>query len=424
MKGGAELVQLKQLTNEEFKKFSKQFKPSSIYQTTEYAFTMNEEGFDSFFLGLVDDDVIKAASLILVRKINGFKYAFAPRGFLINYNDFSLVETFTKLVKKFLGKRDIVAIKISPLIVKKVYNADYMLIGTNPNYDNIFENLKKLGFYHLGYNNYFEALKPRFEAIVNIDLPYTKIFANIKKPFRTKIRKATRDGIKVYHGGINDLNYLYLQTKDKYPRDLDYFKDLYKFFDKENLIDFYYTKLDTTDYLKITQDLYREYERLSYDLNRQLMSSKGNNDKIINHKMEVDQIFEEYKKQLVVATNYLRNFPNGIILSSALVIKWNDEVHLIIDGYDENYKNFNAKHLLLWKLMGRYSKLGFKKFNLGGISNIQKDNQLYSGLNEFKMNFNAHATEYAGDFELITNAPLYFMYRKSSNISNMWKSGK
>lgn len=411
---------LKQLTNAEFKAFSQNFKPSSIYQTTEYAFTMNEEGYDSFFLGLVDDSGIKAASLILVRKINGFKYAIAPRGFLIDYNNFELVNKFTSEVKKFLGKREIVAIKISPILVKKVYSADYKLVGKNPNYDAIFENLKKNKFYHLGYNNYFEALKPRFEAIVNIDLPYTGIFANINKPFRTKIRKATRDGIKVYHGNIDNLEYLYLHTKDKYPRDLQYFKDLYKFFDKENLIDFYYSKLDTTEYLKITQNLYTKYSKMSLELNDMLIKNNGNNDKIINRKLEVDQKFEEYKKQLVVATNYLREYPDGIILSSALVIKWCDEVHLIIDGYDKNYKSFNAKHLLLWKLMGRYSKLGYKRFNLGGISNIQKESA-YSGLNEFKLNFGARAIEYAGDFELITNKPLYFMYSQSSNISNMWR---
>ena len=417
-------MELKQLTNAEFKAFSQKFRPSSIYQTTEYAFTMNEEDFDTFFLGLVDDNILKAASLILVRKINGFKYAFAPRGFLIDFNNFSLVETFTKEVKRFLGKRDIVALKISPLIIKKVYDANYKIIGNNPNYENIFNHLKKIGFYHLGYNNYFEAIKPRFEAVVNIDLPYTKIFANIKKPFRTKIRKASRDGIKVYHGNINNLDYLYLQTKNKYPRDLEYFKHLYNFFNKDNMIDFYYSKLYTTEYLQITQSLYSKYEKLSHKLNNELINNKGKNDKIINRKMEVDKIFEDYKNQLVIATKYLREHPNGIILSSALVIKWNEEVYLVIDGYDENYKNFNAKHLLLWKLMGRYSKMGYKRFNLGGISNIQKTNKTYKGLNEFKLNFNAKAIEYAGDFELITNSPLYFMYRKTSSLSNMWKAGK
>ena len=34
-----------------------------------------------------------------------FKYALAPRGFLIDYNDEKLLTTFTKLIKKFLGKK-------------------------------------------------------------------------------------------------------------------------------------------------------------------------------------------------------------------------------------------------------------------------------------------------------------------------------
>ncbi|MEI3508161.1 MAG: peptidoglycan bridge formation glycyltransferase FemA/FemB family protein [Bacilli bacterium] len=417
-------MKIKQLTNAEFKAFSEQFRPSSMYQTIQYAFTMNEEECDTFFLGLMDGNVLKAATLVLVQKVNGFKYALAPRGFLINFNDASLVEVFTKQIKKFLGKRDIVAIKINPLIIKVVYNKDGKVIQQNMYYDTIFTNLKKLGYYHLGYNNFFEALKPRFEAVVNIDLPYTQIFANIEKPFRTKIRKATKEGIKIYHGNINNLDYLYLQTKDKYPRDLDYFKDLYKFFDKENLIDFYYSKLDTTEYLKISQNLYAKYEHLSAELNKELINSRGSDDKIMNCKIAVDKEFEKCKKQLVLATNYLRDFPDGIILSSALVVKWQEEVYLVMDGYDEEYKKFNGKHLLLWKLMGRYSKLGFKKFNLGGISNIQKTNDVYKGLNEFKLSFNAKAIEYAGDFELITNAPLYFMYRKSANFSNMLKPGK
>lgn len=417
-------MKIKQLTNAEFKEFSEKFKPSSMYQTTYYAFTMNEEDYDTFFLGLMDGNILKAATLVLVQKINGFKYALAPRGFLIDFNDLELVSVFTKEIKKFLGRREIVALKINPLIVKKVYNADYKVIGQNMYYDNIFNHLKKIGFYHLGYNNFFEALKPRFEAIININLPYAQLFANIKKPFRTKIRKAERDGIKVYHGNINNLDYLYLQTKKKYPRDLDYFKDLYTFFDKDNLIDFYYSKLDTTAYLQITQARYSKYEKLSAELNQELIKSHGKNDKIINQKLKIDEAFEEYKKQLVTATQYLKNYPDGIILSSALVVKWQEEVYLVMDGYDEQYKRFNAKHLLLWKLMGRYSKLGYKKFNLGGISNIQKTNDIYKGLNEFKLNFNAQAVEYIGDFELITNSPLYFMYRKSADFSNMLKPGK
>ena len=416
-------MEIKELTNEEFKIFSKMFKPSSIYQTIEYAHTMNQENCDSFFIGLTDNNVLKAASLIIVQKISGFKYAFAPKGFLLNYNDFELLEAFTKEIKKYLKKKDIVAIKINPLIIRTIYDKNGKLIKQNTAYNTIFEKLKNLGYYHLGYNNYFEALKPRFEAITNIDLPYTKIFANIDKSFRTKIRKGVKEGIKVYHGNINHLDYLYLQTKNKYPRDLEYFKNLYKNFDEENLIDFYYSKLDTTEYLKICQTTYNKYERMLKDLNQNLIESHGQNDKAMNKKIEIDKEFEKAKKELSLATNYLRDYPDGIILSAALIIKWQNEAYLIMDSHNNEFKKFNGKHLLLWKLMGRYSKLGFQKFNLGGISNIQKPGR-YKGLNEFKLNFNANVYEYAGDFELITNTPLYFMYRRSNDFNNILKPNK
>ena len=70
--------------------------------------------------------------------------------------------------------------------------------------------------------------------------------------------------------------------------------------------------------------------------------------------------------------------------------------------------------------MVRYSKLGFKKFNLGGISNPNKPG-VYKQLNEFKLSFNPKIFEYAGDFELITDRPLYFMYHNSKDIGGMFK---
>ena len=70
----------------------------------------------------------------------------------------------------------------------------------------------------MGYNNYFEAIKPRFEAILDISKPYYETFKTIKKNFRTKIRNADKIGIKVYKGDINNIQDLYIYTKRKYPR--------------------------------------------------------------------------------------------------------------------------------------------------------------------------------------------------------------
>ena len=406
-------MEIKLLTNAEFLEFSKKFQPSSIYQTVEYAFTMQKQGYDAMFTGLMDNNYLKAASLILVNKVNGFKYAIAPRGFLIDYNDDELLANFTKLIKKFLGKRDIVAIKINPMIIRKIYDSNGRGIFSNNLYEFTYQKLIKLGYFHLGYNNYFEALKPRFEARIDLDLNYIQLFGNMDKSTRNKIRKASRDGIKVYHGEKEDLKYLYLQTKDKYPRDLDYFSSLYDYFDNNGAIDFYYSKLDTTEYLKYTQSKYTEYLSKSKELSHLLLNNNKSSEKTISKKLFYDQNVVKYRNQLAEATKYLKDYPDGIVISSALVIKWQDEVYVVMDGYDDNYRKFGAKQLLFWKLIGRYAKLGFKKLNLGGVSNINKPDNKYKGLNDFKMSFHSNIIEYIGDFELITNNPLYFMYKNS-----------
>ena len=401
-------MQIKQLTNEEFNIFKNSFKDSSIYQTVEYGFVMNHQGFDSVILGLVDNEEhIIGASLILIKKSKNAKYAYAPRGFLIDYTNYNLLEIFTNLLKKYLSKLGIVALRINPLIVKSIYDKKHNILSNNDYYNTIYNNLINLGYKHLGYNSYFEGLKPRFEAIIDIDKPYYLLFNDLNKEFRTKIRSASKNGIKIYNG--DNLEYLYLQTKKKYPRDLDYFKDCYKYFSKNNNIDFYYTKLDTKEYLKIKNKQLIEQEKIVNYYNEIVTKNLKN----INLKITADKRYNELKLQLIEATNLLKNNPDGIITSSALVVKNKDEVYLLMDGYDNKFKSLNSKHLLLWKLIENYSIQNYKKFNLGGITNPFEKNNKYEGLNTFKLGFNSKVYEYIGDLELVCNNKKYFLIKNS-----------
>ena len=79
---------------------------------------------------------------------------------------------------------------------------------------------------------------------------------------------------------------------------------------------------------------------------------------------------------------------------------------------------------MTWKLIEKYSKEGYKKFNLGGMTNPNLKTEKYSGLNEYKLSFNARCIEYAGDFELITNQGLYNLYRNSKPIRYILKRDK
>lgn len=414
-------MRIKELTNQEFKNFSSNFYLKSIYQTPEYAFTMNNQDYDSMFIGLEKDGTIVAASLILIKKESGFKYAYAPKGFLIKYEDFYLFKEFSSGIKEFLNKKGIIAIKINPILIRNIYNFNNQTVDRNEAYSEIFESIQHNGYYHLGYNNFFEALKPRFEAIIDLSQTIETLHKNVKKEYRTKIRSANKNGIEICRGTDKELEILYNFTKEKYPRNLNYFKDIYGFFSNNNKIDYFYTKLNTETYLKNIQKKLSEYESKSSEISYKLMRNKTNKT-LINKKINTDKDLNKYRKELIEATKLLRENPEGIITSGILIVKQSDTVTILIDGHYKNYQRFNSKHFLVWNLISFYKKQGFKSFNLGGVSNIMTDSSKYYGLNNFKINFGAKMYEYAGDFELIINKRSYNLYRNYVPLKNLIKS--
>ena len=420
-------MEVRELTEEQFEEFLNNYKNSSMYQSVEYALTMNNQNYKTLYYGLESDGEIKAATLILIEKIHGFKYALAPRGYLIDYEDETLLNNFTNLLKKKLSKKHIMAIKINPIITKSKFNPKMQDIIEEQNYNAIFDNLKNLNYFHLGYNNYFEGLKPRFESIININKPINELFQSVTKNFKTKIKKANFEGIKIYKGGYDDLEYIYNQAKEKYNRDLSYYQDAYHYFEKNNKIDLYYAKLDTKAYLQSVQVMYQKQVEKCNKANSEVFKNRENqNNKAINKKLYEENLLNNIKNELVYATNLLREKPEGIVLASALIVKHQKTAYLFMDGYNPEYKKFSAKHLLIWKLIEKYSLEKYRRFNLGGIASfhLKSSENKFKGLNEFRLGFGATGYEYAGDFELITNKFFYFMYQTLSPILKKFKNKK
>ena len=415
---------IKELTVEEFNKFSDNFMYSSIYQTSEYGNVMSKENYQSIFVGLIDDDNdIKAASLILIESINMFKYAYAPKGILIDYDDHSLLLEFTRLIKIYLGKQKVIALKINPMIIRNTYDYNKKVNIVNIKFDDTLNYLKSIGYYHLGFNNLFESFKPRFEAILDLNKPIFTLFSDVNKNFKNKIKSADKNGIRIIKGGINELDYLYEEVKNKYPRDKEYFINIYNNFSKRDMIDYYYAKLDTNVYLRNVQKKFQKQTEICAKINNKVFKNAGkkSNNKIISNKITAENKLNELKNELIYATNLLKNKPNGIILSTMLITKYRGQAYILMDGYNTEFKRFNAKHLMTWKLIEKYSKEKYKIFNLGGMTNPNIDNDKYNGLNEFKLRFNAKSVEYIGDLELITNNTIYNLYRNSKPIRYILK---
>lgn len=382
--------------------------PHSLYQTEEYAKTMEKQNFNIKILGLEENGNIIGSTILLITKKMAFTYAFAPRGFVIDYNNNLLLNKFTSEIKKYCKKNGIVAIKLNPRIIKERNG------NINNNYKDICSNLNKLKYIHLGYNDFFESFKPRFEAIIEIKNK-NEMFKNIKKEYRTKIRSAIDNGVKIHKGTYEDLKYLYLQTEKKYPRDLLYFQYLYYYFNQNKKIDLFYAKLDCEKLLNKFRNLYIKQEKICNEINNQMKIEHSN--KLTAIKIEADNLLGKYHNQLTTASKMIQRYPKGIIIASALFIKEDNEVYMIMDGFDKNYKRYNAKHLLIWEALNYYKN--YKYLNLGGITSLKEDK--YKGLNNFKMNFGSASYEYIGDLELICIPSKYFLLKNAMPYQNIIK---
>ena len=416
-------MEIKELTNEEFKNFVTNYSLKSLYQTTEYGLTMNSQEEEPLFVGFVDEsNNIVAASLILIEKLGQFKYAYAPRGFLIDYSNKNLLSEFTLKLKKFLKKKYIMAVKISPIIIRNEYISSQKVTKTNQNYNNIFNNLVDLKYYHLGYNNFFESYKPRFEAIAKLDKNVNKLFNSLSTETKNNISFCDLAGLRVHKGSKQDLEIIYEELREKRKLSKEFIESIYEHFNETKSVDVFYVQLEPKIFLINTQKEYQKQIDICNKANDDVFKNQGNAENDIkNRKIIEDNKLAAIKNQLVYATNLLRDYPNGIAIASAMVIKSNNQLYLLLDGYNKEFKNLCPKYILVWKLIEKYSKEGYTELNLGGMTNPAEKNDEYDNLNSFKLSFNSYSIEYAGDFELITHFPIYTLYRNSSPIRKMLK---
>ena len=128
--------------------------------------------------------------------------------------------------------------------------------------------------------------------------------------------------------------------------------------------------------------------------------------------MESDKNLGIYHENLTTASKLFQDYPEGITIGGCLVIRYEQGVHLIIEGFDKEYRNYNCNYLLKWELIKKFNKEGYNFFDLNGISGEFNEKNKYTGLNEMKLGYNASAIEYIGEFDLIINKTMYKMYQK------------
>lgn len=390
-------MRLIDLTIEEFEEFSSTHPLRNYKQTSSYARFLGERGFSYDYIGLVDGDVIVAASLIVYKKVDRRnKIAYAPKGFLIDYLNTELLRIFnTKLIERF-QTRNIVFIKVNPEIIISEYilhREDDFKVEHNKNV-NIIDTMKNIKFRRRKENYDFELLEPRVSAYIDLKkFDKNKLTTNAKE----NIYKSQHRGLIFEIADSKDINHYFKFIENDSRFDINYYRRIINVFKLKNMVDLILIKVDFRKFLEQAKTAYEEETENNINLN--LLIKDEPSPINMQKKMDSDKLMLELKNVIVLATEGLKH--NEVrYVAGGIAIKYSNRVSIISAGYDPEYQNLYPEYFLFNTFVDLYKNY-FDYIDLRGvITDFDKSSPYYKST-LLKLEFMPDIYEHIGEFDLI-----------------------
>ena len=404
------------LNEDVYEEYAKNHPNYNFFQSIYYGRVMKKNGYEPFYLGLIDETgSMQAATLILVKvERNGQKNGYCPRGFLIDWDNDNLVINFTNLLKKFLSKRSFIFVKVDPLVTYKEHTkADFPNNLAQGN-DTFIKKLQALNYVHLGFNKGFESLKPRWNVCIDLDNNTLQTFSDDTK---RKIDNSKKYGCQVFRGNKNDVDKFYELVKTTSNLSKDFYLHFFDISEDKKLFEIYFSRIDPGVFVKNSRVIYEEEENRNQELNNMIQDmSIADKTDILNKKMESDLLLGTYKQNMLKAIDVFQSHPEGILGAVTAVVKFNGELIFWTVAINDEFKTYFPEYNLYNTIIEDCIRLGFKKANLNGISVNSNDNDIHKYISDFKLDFSDKIIEYVGEFDLVVDKRVYYTSKSINPI--------
>lgn len=415
---------LQKLTDKEFNEFSSKHPCNTFFQTSYWGELKSNTGWVSHILGIKYKNKIKSATLLLSKKIPIFnKYIFyAPRGFLVDYNNNKDLKEFCDEITKYVKDNNGIFIKINPYVMYQERDVNGNVVKDGLNNKKVVKDLEKLGFKHNGFTiDYGKDLEPRWISVLDVkDKTSDELLKNMRPTTRWGINNSYKHGLKLVEideSRLSEFKSLMEHTGERrgfIDRPLSYYKKMYQSFSKDNHIKVLLVELDTKDYL---MNLKKQMEVL----NKKIEQNNNRQDK-----KKAEKVLKEYLSQKEAITKKMKemkeiqkNHGNTIVVAGGLFMIFGTQVISLFGASYREYMKFNGQFFLNFEMIKYAIQNGYEKYNFLGITgNFSEDSPMY-GLFFFKQGFNSDVVELIGEFNKVTNKfyynvynAMYFVYRK------------
>ena len=394
-----------ELDEKKYYKFWDNHPLKTFLSSIEIGSLRKENGWNVDYVGIVDNKKILGATMLVSKKRRFGKYEFySPRGFLIDFSNYELVDYFVKELKKYIKEKKGYILRIDPYVIYKQRNIDGDIVENGVDNSCVVSHLQQLGFKKVPIKD-MEQVGWMF----SLDLEGKSeedIFNEMKPNTRNTIRKAEKLGIEMKELEIDDLDeFMNIMEetgarKGFDVRNIDYYKNMYKLFSGDNEVKFYITKLNLRNYIDNLKEEVKDKETKKNELGPQAYND--------GKRKSFTQEIENLNKRINEAEEIIKEKNTEVInLSGSMFMLIKPEVVYLSSGNYEEFMKFNSQYLIQWELIKYGIKNGFSKHNFYGIpANINEHPKDY-GIYEFKRGFNGVVEELIGEFEL----PITFHYQ-------------
>lgn len=402
---------IEKISKDEYESFVENHKTKSHFMQSYYFGEISKEkGFIPHYVGMKKNGKLVATALLLQKKLyKNISYFYSPRGYVLDYSNLDLINQFTKQIKDFTKKNHSFYTAIDPDVKLQKLDIDGNVLDGEKN-SQLVNYFKKIGYKHLGFNKNFENKEPRYTFRLDLSPSIEEIHKNMHATTRKVLNKGNQYNLEAYIGTEKDLEDFYFTMKETAVREgikpfpFEYYKKFYNIFNKNNKSDLYIVKV------KI-DELINHYENKINDIKNNIKNLDS-----LKNKSKADNLLKDYNNQLNKLETEVDKFKEmdekELVLSSIITVKYGNKVWTVHGGNSNKLRELNSNYLLYDLIICDAKKEEYDLIDFFGTTGADSEDNKIHGIHLFKKRLGGEYTEFIGEFHLITNKFIYFLYNK------------
>lgn len=422
-------MELVKLTEEEFNSFASNHSQATFLQTINWGKLKEANGWKWELLGFKEKNKVIAGMMLLSKATPIKKKMFyAPRGFILDYNNTSLLEEFTAKTKKYVKDNGGIFIKIDPYVESIERDIDGNIVEGGYNNKEIIKELKKLGFKEQFAKPGQVSLQPKWLYKIDVkDKTLDEVMKEMSSKTRQMIRKNEKNGVVVREGKYEDLEEfqkIMEHTSERrhfLDRSLSYYQNMYKAFGNGEILRLYFADLMIEDKLNDFKQELKELENSYKELVRNNENGKRVKEQTLKDK---ETQIEKTKESITKYEELYEKYGSKLTLGGVLFFIYGKEVLAFLGGAYKDYMEFQCSYSIYYELIKYAVDNKYDYYNFYGISSDLSPKDPMYGVYLFKKGFGGKVVELLGEYDLKVSGFYYFIYKVSYFIVHKLKKLK